>query len=362
MINNILQRHPFLRLLMPLTGGIICGDAYFFRQRAELSLNIPEETSYLFSTFSPVWICLVGFLLLFLVYFLSGKYRIHWLYGLSVFLCCFGLGAGISGERLHRVDFPFSGDAAVYQAVISEQPEMKEKSLLCRVQLEGRVEKGAVQRSDREHTFLFYFPKDSTTASLSRGDRLWVRTRLTPPVNNGNPDEFDYIRYLVRKGGTGTAYIPAGHWRIVGHDASRTLRQIVSDYQEKVLGIYRHLGFQGDNLAVLSALTVGDKENLSEDIRETYSITGASHVLALSGLHIGFLYALLFFLLSLIWKRWSYFKPFGLFLGICLTNGTVFFCSTFCYHVFFISDIQSATGETVNTEYSGCYCFSDAAL
>ena len=150
MINNTLQRHPFLRLLMPLTGGIICGDAYFFHQRAELSLNIPEETSYLFSTFSPVWICLAGFLLLFLAYFLSGKYRIHWLYGLSVFLCCFGLGAGISGERLHRVDFPFSGDAAVYQAVISEQPEMKEKSLLCRVQLEGRVEKGAVQRSCRE--------------------------------------------------------------------------------------------------------------------------------------------------------------------------------------------------------------------
>ena len=357
MINNILQRHPFLRLLMPLTGGIICGDAYFFRQRAELSLNIPEETSYLFSTFSPVWICLVGFLLLFLVYFLSGKYRIHWLYGLSVFLCCFGLGAGISGKRLHRVDFPFSGDAAVYQAVISEQPEMKEKSLLCRVQLEGRVEKGAVQRSDREHTFLFYFPKDSITASLSRGDRLWVRTRLTSPVNNGNPDEFDYIRYLVRKGDTGTAYIPAGHWRIVGHDASRTLRQIASDYQEKVLGLYRRLGFQGDNLAVLSALTVGDKENLSEDIRETYSITGASHVLALSGLHIGFLYALLFFLLSLIWKRWSYFKPFGLFLIILFLWGFAFLTglsssvvrSVIMFSLLAISSLQPEKPLTLNT-------------
>ena len=341
---------------MPLTGGIICGDAYFFRQRAELSLNIPEETSYLFSTFSPVWICLVGFLLLFLVYFLSGKYRIHWLYGLSVFLCCFGLGAGISGKRLHRVDFPFS-DAAVYQAVISEQPEMKEKSLLCRVQLEGRVEKGAVQRSDREHTFLFYFPKDSITASLSRGDRLWVRTRLTSPVNNGNPDEFDYIRYLVRKGGTGTAYIPAGHWRIVGHDASRTLRQIASDYQEKVLGLYRRLGFQGDNLAVLSALTVGDKENLSEDIRETYSITGASHVLALSGLHIGFLYALLFFLLSLIWKRWSYFKPFGLFLIILFLWGFAFLTglsssvvrSVIMFSLLAISSLQPEKPLTLNT-------------
>lgn len=357
MINNTLQRHPFLRLLMPLTGGIICGDAYFFHQRAELSLNIPEETSYLFSTFSPVWICLAGFLLLFLAYFLSGKYRIHWLYGLSVFLCCFGLGAGISGERLHRMHFPFSGDAAVYQAAISEQPEMKKKSLLCRVQLEGRVEKGAVQRSEHGHSFLFYFPKDSTTASLSRGDRLWVHTRLTPPVNNGNPDEFDYIRYLVRKDGTGTAYIPAGHWRIVGHDSSRTLWQIASDYQEKVMELYHHLGFRGDNLAVLSALTVGDKENLSEDIRETYSITGASHVLALSGLHIGFLYALLFFLLSLIWKRWSYFKPFGLFLIILFLWGFAFLTglsssvvrSVIMFSLLAISSLHPEKPLTLNT-------------
>ncbi|WP_081743684.1 ComEC/Rec2 family competence protein [Bacteroides timonensis] len=342
---------------MPFAGGIVCGDAHFFRQRAELSLNIPAETSCPVSNLFPVWICLAGFLLLFLTYFLSDKYRIHWLYGVSVFLCCFGLGAGMTEEYLHRTDFPFSDEAAVYQAIISEQPEMKERSLLCRVRLEGRMEKGAVRRSDHEHTFLFYFPKDSTAASLSRGDRLWVRTPLTPPVNNGNPDEFDYIRYLVRKDGTGTAYIPAGHWRIVGHDSSRTLRQIASDYQEKVVGLYHHLGFQGDNLAVLSALTVGDKENLSEDIRETYSITGASHVLALSGLHIGFLYALLFFLLSLIWKRWSYFKPFGLFLIILFLWGFAFLTglsssvvrSVIMFSLLAISGLQPEKPLTLNT-------------
>lgn len=136
------------------------------------------------------------------------------------------------------------------------------------------------------------------------------------PANNGNPDEFDYVRYFIRKGGSATAYVPGGHWRVVEHETSRTLRQMALDYREEVVGLYRRLGFRGDNLAVLSALTVGDKENLSEDILETYSVTGASHVLALSGLHIGFLYALLFIFLSFIWKRWAFFKPFGLLLII----------------------------------------------
>ena len=66
---------------------------------------------------------------------------------------------------------------------------------------------------------------------------------------------------------------------------------------------YRQLGFEGDGLAVLSALTVGDKTELSDSVRESYSVAGASHVLALSGLHIGLLYALLFFILSPVAKR-----------------------------------------------------------
>lgn len=76
-------------------------------------------------------------------------------------------------------------------------------------------------------------------------------------------------------------------------------------------------GVSGDELAVLSALTIGDKEELSESIVETYSVAGASHVLALSGLHIGFISALLLFILSPLWIRWRFLKPF-LFLSVIL--------------------------------------------
>lgn len=312
MIINSLQRHPFLRLLMPFAGGIICGDAHFFHRQTEFPPEFPAEVSCLSFDYLSVWICAAGFFLLFLAYVFSNSYRLNWLYGVSVFLCCFGLGAGMAEERLHLTDFSFSDKTEIYQAVIREKPEIKERSILCRVQLEGKVNGETVQKKEHGNTVLLYFPKDSVSAVLCRGDKLWVHTRLVPPANNGNPDEFDYMRYLIRKGGSATAYVPAGHWKVVGHGVSRTFRQIASDYREKVVNLYRHLGFQGDNLAVLSALTVGDKENLSEDIQETYSVAGASHVLALSGLHIGFLYALLLLLMSFIWKRWAFFKPCGL--------------------------------------------------
>lgn len=309
---------------MPFAGGIIGGDAYFFYQRQELSLYTTAETSCWLSPLLPVWICLSGFLLLFAAYFLS-RYRFNYLYGIAVFLCSFALGTGITERRLHRTDFPFSDKAEVYQAVIQETPETKERSILCRVRIEGKVGTDNLWVERYNHTALLYLSKDSASTTLKRGDRLWVHARLMPPTNNGNPDEFDYIRYFLRKGGSATAYVPEGHWQVVGYETSRTLRQASLDYRRRVIGLYQRLGFQGDNLAILSALTVGDKENLSENILETYSIAGASHVLALSGLHIGFLYALLFFLLSRLWKRWGFFKPFGLTIILLLLWAFAFF-------------------------------------
>ena len=52
-------------------------------------------------------------------------------------------------------------------------------------------------------------------------------------------------------------------------------------------------GLEGDAYAVVAAMALGDKSALTKDLRETYSVTGASHVLALSGLHLGIIYMLL---------------------------------------------------------------------
>lgn len=269
--------------------------------------------------------CAAGFLLLLVTLPLADRFRLYGLYGISVFFCFFSIGVGLAGERLRRTDFPFSDGETMYQVVIQDNPEMKERSVLCRVRLEGQVVEGMLQKNEHANLFLLYFPQDSAADTLHRGDRLWVYARMAPPANNGNPDEFDYVRFLIRRGGSGTAYVPAGHWRVVGHNASRTLRQAASDYREEVVALYHRLGFRGDNLAVLSALTVGDKENLSEDIRETYSVTGASHVLALSGLHIGLISTLFLFLFTLLWRRWAVFRPLGYFLVILFLWAFAFF-------------------------------------
>ena len=285
-----LHRYPFLRLLCPLVAGIYCGDELFFQRQSG-------------GIVSGVFLL---FLLSFggLIFFFNRKrYSGRWLFGSCLLLFCFTLGIGLVNRELHQTDYEFPQKETVYRLIVTEQPQTKERSVLCRVLLTEQID-SVSGRLTLDHKALLYFTKDSLSERLCSGDELLVYTKLSPPVNNGNPDEFDYARFLSRRQIVAIGFAYTDDWKVISRSTTRSFRQQAMDYRGYVLSVYRRLGFRGDDLAVLLALTVGYKEELSEDIRETYSISGASHVLALSGLHIGFLYLLLCFCLRWLPERW----------------------------------------------------------
>lgn len=249
------------------------------------------------------------------------------LFGTAWFLLLGAAGFGSASFWWSRTDFCFSTDVQVRAARLISHAEEKDNSLLFHALITHDTCDSLLKPlSEGEPLFLLYFPKDSAAAALRQGDELLIETRLKPPANAGNPDEWDYARYLRRKGVSGTAYVAAGQWRVTGHSDTRTLDQTAADYRKKLAAFYRTLGLQGDELAVLTALTTGDKEELDEEIRATYATAGASHILALSGLHIGLLYMLCWYLFSPLWQRWRWSKT--LLLSLIVLALWAFACFT----------------------------------
>ncbi len=72
--------------------------------------------------------------------------------------------------------------------------------------------------------------------------------------------------------------------------------------REKLLARFSDNGIDGDAYAVVAAMSLGDKSALTRNLKDTYSVSGASHVLALSGLHLGIIYILLSLFLPR--RRW----------------------------------------------------------
>lgn len=75
------------------------------------------------------------------------------------------------------------------------------------------------------------------------------------------------------------------------------------EQRAKLLDRLSENGVDGSVYAVVAAMALGDKSQLTKELRETYAISGASHILALSGLHLGIIYTLLSLLLNR--RRWQ---------------------------------------------------------
>ena len=111
---------------------------------------------------------------------------------------------------------------------------------------------------------------------LQAGQRLQLQVRLKRPRSFANPGGFDYARWLVSQDIHASGYVRQG--RVLDIHASLRNR-IVQHLNDKLL--------QYDSGAVLLALAVGERHALTDSQWTLFRQTGLSHLMAISGLHIG---------------------------------------------------------------------------
>lgn len=73
---------------------------------------------------------------------------------------------------------------------------------------------------------------------------------------------------------------------------------VTQEYRNTIQKQLRSLNIQEQDFAIVSAMTLGDKTSLTKETKGIYSISGASHILAVSGLHIGIIFQLFILLLG----------------------------------------------------------------
>ena len=157
---------------------------------------------------------------------------------------------------------------------------------------------------------LLYLQKDSVSMPVM-GDVLMVQTQVR---RGGQLGDFDYGMYLRRQGLAGSCWANRRNWQVIGHEEDRSLLTIAKRCQYRLHEQYRQMGIEGKELGILSALTLGYRENLDKDVQRSFSVSGAMHVLAVSGLHTGIVWGIVVWLLTLggwfkplweeKWKRW----------------------------------------------------------
>jgi competence protein ComEC len=267
------------RLTICLATGIFLFDTLW-----------PENFSW------PYWVAI--WLLLVIVcggVFWFSRWRWRWLFGVMAGMAFF-LWGGISVvHQRETVQYDWDGEPAIYKGIVESVPEVRGKTFRAEVRVDvQRLSNGNWKRIDR-NILLSWMP-DSLSKPLACGDSVCFYAKVSYPFSEKELTRFDYGDYLLRKSISGTALAYAGNWRCTGKPRSLSVSQLAKVCQQQVVDVYRSWGLDQDVQAVVSALTIGEKTDLTPELKAMYSAAGVSHVLALSGLHVGILSCILLWL------------------------------------------------------------------
>ena len=132
---------------------------------------------------------------------------------------------------------------------------------------------------------------------LQAGQQWEFKIKLKPAHGFANPGGMDYEAWLFSKGIAATGYVrQAKTARLLGQTA--TLHGFRQSLSEKILqAVPDH-----EHGALLVALITGDRQHINQRQWQVMTRTGTVHLMAISGLHIGLIYGLFFWLGRALWR------------------------------------------------------------
>ena len=144
---------------------------------------------------------------------------------------------------------------------------------------------------------------ESIENKLEVDDNLVVKTQFSTIKEPLNPYVFNYKRYLQNQQIHHQIQIKNQQFLVL-KNKNETVKGIASRIRFKINESLKNNGFKNDELAVINALLLGQRNFISSDLLKSYAGAGAIHILAVSGLHIG----IILLLLTFLFKPLHYFK------------------------------------------------------
>jgi competence protein ComEC len=255
----VFQKQPFLYLFIFQAFGVIVGNSI-------LSIEI------LFSTFGIS-------ILAFLVYLNFNDFLKKWSFLIGLASLFFFLGyLTIYLFCSHSFQLEeFEKSANFKMKVIEFQPKKDGWS-------KGIGEVTLLDSKKKKNERIVFYCQSNSV--FDANDYLLVQSDLIPILNKGNPGEFDMELFWKTKGIRTMSFIDENSFKLLDRFERSFFQEFIYSLQTSFNEMLEsHL--EGENLAVAKAIILGDKSMLDSETKNSFSATGAMHVLAVSGLHIG---------------------------------------------------------------------------
>ena len=290
---------PFVRLFIPLALGVVWAEFW-------------QPTS---PSFGNVILSLSTLCVLFLA-FKKTAFHSRWVFGipLSIFLFSMGYQSIFYHNESHNTnhfknvfDMP---DEKIIVGIVTDRVEKATNfRLTVAVQKMGNA---ADSMQDVSGNLLFYLKKDSLhTSPPQYGDLILNKAKITEIEPPKNPDAFNFKRYLHFQNIHYQSFIYQDDIKILAQNRGNPIIQTIAHWQIQLIDILKeHLPTERE-FAVGSALILGYRDGVTEEVKDAYVGTGSMHILAISGMHIVLIFTCFEWFLSFYKsgsRRWRWTK------------------------------------------------------
>ena len=204
-----------------------------------------------------------------------------------------------------NIVLPQVKDYAIAQII--ENIEIKERSVECKASI---IKLNGSEDIKDDFNVVLYIQPDSLSENLTKGDVVIFEQNLQLLKQSTNPSSFNYSKILENEGFFYSQYIPCNEWKKIDNINQNSLQDNAEKIRGYLLLKIKALDISDSSKALISAMILGDKSLLTKEMRNTYSLSGLSHTLAVSGLHIGIITLIIYFLLlPLKWLKLSCLRP-----------------------------------------------------
>jgi len=139
---------------------------------------------------------------------------------------------------------------------------------------------------------------DPPETPIRAGQRWQLSAKLKPIHGRINPASFDYEKWLIAEGYRGTLSVRKNAQQLKSDDWSLSYyktRQSIYDYFKSLLP-------ENDNKGLLLAILIGERAEINDHQWQVFQDSGTSHLLAISGLHVGIAALWAYWLILFIWR------------------------------------------------------------
>lgn len=254
-------------------------------------------------------------------------YRLRYVSGSAMILVMLSLGYLLSylatdtmaPDHIAHYRSAVQTDSVTYRGMIVEPVVVGDKTVSAIIRLEQAGSKNGSQSVTGK--VLAHIQNETNSQRLNYGDEVVFRGEVKPLDAQKNPAQFDYRSYQALHHIYDHAYLRAGQWIVVSHQSGNIVMSGIYRLRAQLLNMILYVVPGANERAVATAILLGYRDYMNDDVLQAYAGSGVLHVLSVSGLHVAILFAVLGMLLS--WMESS--KRLKLYRAIIIIGVLIFY-------------------------------------